>query len=193
MARKKSFAINLTKVEGGGEFQCPSCNSLISPDDDSEKTYKIIETVMVDEDTLERMVIQCRTCKSTINLEGFDAFAEVDDLKVEVSEALPESKIGYRTLHTISQENQSLGQVAVEYAQKEDVKAFKRFRKLRKGEPFKATITLVNAEEASFKSEDLQPVIKAVKKTFKGLINQDIFLLEEKGGRKNVIGKASDL
>ncbi len=191
--RKKSFAIDLTKVKGEGEFQCPSCDNLISPDDDSEETYKIIETVMVDEDTLERMVIQCRTCKSIINLEGFDAFSEEDDMNIEVSEALPESKVGYRTLHTISQEDRTLGQVAVEYAQKEDVKAFKRLRKLRKGEPFKATITLLNAEEASFKSEDLQPIAKAVKKRFKGLINQDIFLIEEKGGRKNVIGKASDL
>jgi hypothetical protein len=191
--RKKSFVINLTKVKGGGEFQCPSCNNLISPDDDSEETYKIIETVMVDEDTLERMVIQCRTCKSIINLEGFDAFSEEDDVGIEVSEALPESKVGYRTLHTISQEDRSLGQVAVEYAQKEDVKAFKRLRKLRRGEPFKATITLVNAEEASIKSADLQPIVKAVKKRFKGLINQDVYLIEEKGGRKNVIGKASDL
>ena len=191
--RKKSFALDLTKVEGGGEFKCPSCDNLISPDDDSVEKYKIIETVMVDEETLERMVIQCNTCKSIINLEGFDAFLEEDDTKIEVSEALPESKVGYRTLHTISQEDQSLGQVAVEYAQKEDVKAFKRLRKLRKGEPFKATITLVNAEEASFKSEDIQPIVKIVKKKFKGLINQDIFLLEEKGGHKSVIGKASEL
>jgi len=109
------------------------------------------------------------------------------------SEALPESKTGYRTLHTISQEDRSLGQVTVEYAQKEDVKAFKRFRKLRLGEPFKATVTLVNAEKASFKREDLQPIAKVVKKRFKGLVNQDIYIIEEKDGRKNVIGKASDL
>jgi hypothetical protein len=73
------------------------------------------------------------------------------------------------------------------------VKAFKRLRKLRKGEPFKATITLLNTEEASLKKECLEPIIKIVKKKFKGLINQDVFLLEEKDGHKSVIGKASDL
>ena len=191
--RKKSFTVDLTKIKGGGEFQCPSCDNLISPDDESEETYTIIETVMGDEDYLERMVIQCSTCNNIINLEGFDAFSEEGDVGIEVSEALPESKTGYRTLHTISQENRSLGQVTVEYAQKEDVKAFKRLRKLRKGEPFKATVTLVNADEASFKREDLQPIAKVVKKRFKGLVNQDIYLIEEKDGRKNVIGKASDL
>jgi hypothetical protein len=190
--RKKSFTVDLTKIKGGGEFQCPSCDNLISPDDESEETYTIIETVMGDEDYLERMVIQCSTCNNIINLEGFEALSEEEDVGIEVSEALPESKTGYRTLHTISQEDRSLGQVTVEYAQKEDVKAFKRFRKLRLGEPFKATVTLVNAEEASFKREDLQPIAKVVKKRFKGLVNQDIYIIEEKDGRKNVIGKASD-
>jgi hypothetical protein len=191
--RKKSFNVNLTEIKGRGEFQCPSCDNLISPDDESEENYKIIETIMGDEDYLEKMVIQCSTCNSIINLEGFEALSEEEDVGIEVSEALPESKTGYRTLHTISQEDRSLGQVSVEYAQKEDVKAFKRLRKLRRGEPFKATVTLVNAEEASFKSEHLQPIAKAVKKRFKGLVNQDIYLIEEKDGRKNVIGKASDL
>jgi hypothetical protein len=190
--RKKSFTVDLTKIKGGGEFPCPSCDSLISPDDESEETYTIIDTIMSDEDYLERMVIQCNTCNNIINVEGFDALSEEEDVGIEVSEALPESKTGYRTLHTISQENRSLGQVTVEYAQKEDVKAFKRLRKLRKGEPFKATVTLVT-REAGFKREDLQPIAKVVKKRFKGLVNQDIYLIEEKDGRKNVIGKASDL
>jgi hypothetical protein len=191
--RKKSFTVDLTTIKGGGEFQCPSCDNLISPDDESEEAYTIIETVMSDEDYLERMVIRCSTCNNIINLEGFDALSEEEDVGIEVSEALPESKTGYRTLHTISQEDRSLGQVTVEYAQKEDVKAFKRLRKLREGEPFKATVTLVNTDEASFKREDLQPIAKVVKKRFKGLVNQDIYLIEEKDGRKNVIGRASDL
>ena len=38
-----------------------------------------------------------------------------------------------------------------------------------------------------------QPITKVVKKRFKGLVNQDIYLIEEKDGRKNVIGRASDL
>ena len=191
--RKKSFTVDLTQIKGGGEFPCPRCNSMISPDDDSEETYIILDTIMDDENNLERMVIQCKTCNSVINLEGFDALVEEEDTGIEVSDALPESKAGYRTLHTLTQDGRSLGQVAVEYAQKADVQAFKRIRNIRLGEPFKATVTLVTTEDTSVKREDLPPIAKEVKKQFKGLVNQDIYLLEEKGGRKTVIGRAADL
>ncbi len=189
----KSFTVDLTKIKGGGEFPCPRCNKLISPEDETEETYTILDTIMDEDDHLERMVIQCNTCESVINLEGFEALAEEEATGIEVSDALPDSKTGYRTLHTLTQEGRSLGQVAVEYAQKEDVQAFKRIRSIRLGEPFKATVTLVAAEDASVNREDLPPITKEIKKRFKGLVNQDIYLMEEKGGRKTVIGRASDL
>jgi len=37
-----AFRINLNNIEGSGDFPCPSCGVIISPDDDSEKTYRII-------------------------------------------------------------------------------------------------------------------------------------------------------
>jgi hypothetical protein len=191
--RKKSFTVDLTQIKGGGEFPCPRCNSMISPDDESEKTYTILDTILDDEGNLERMVIQCNTCESVINLEGFDALVEEEDTGIEVSDALPESKAGYRTLHALTQEGRSLGQIAVEYAQKADVRAFKRIRSIRLGEPFKATVTLIATGDASVKRENLPPIAQAVKKRFKGLVNQDIYLMEEKEGRKTVIGRASDL
>ena len=68
---KKSFEVDLTTIEGDGEFLCPNCNALISPDDFSEEVYTVL-SIPEDEDDLESMTIQCNTCKSIITLNGFE-------------------------------------------------------------------------------------------------------------------------
>jgi hypothetical protein len=47
--RKKTYKVDLTTIEGGGDFPCPKCGILFSPDDESEKVYTIIETYIGDE------------------------------------------------------------------------------------------------------------------------------------------------
>ena len=59
--------INLAKIEGSGEFDCPKCGIKISPDDETDETYIILETVMKGE-KLEKIVLQCNKCKSQIQL-----------------------------------------------------------------------------------------------------------------------------
>lgn len=184
--------IDLSKTDEEGKFPCPKCGALISPDDETEEVYKVVETVIGDDDCLESLVIKCNRCSTTIELEGFAALAQEENSRIEVSEALPESEPSYRTQHTISLEGQRLGHLTTECAQDEDVKAFQRLRKLSLGEPFKCMITIEDAETTGFEKA-YREITKAVKKKFKSLRDGDIYIAEVKGGHKKFIGRASEL
>ncbi len=69
------FQVDLTKIDGDGSFPCPKCGSVISPEDESEKTYKIVNTKVVN-DQLVELVVECSHCGSTIKLTGFEASIE---------------------------------------------------------------------------------------------------------------------
>lgn len=64
--------LDLTKIEGNGDFPCPSCGVIISPEDESEEVYTIIDE-KVNGEVLEELVIQCNTCSCQIRLVGFPA------------------------------------------------------------------------------------------------------------------------
>ena len=64
------YKIDLTKIEGNGDFPCPKCGTLISPDDETEKVYTIVNAKMKG-DVLEELVITCKRCGSKIHIEGF--------------------------------------------------------------------------------------------------------------------------
>jgi len=64
------FTIDLSKVEGKGDFPCPNCGVVISPDDMSDSVYCIVDT-KVNGDSLEELLIQCNKCGSKIRLTGF--------------------------------------------------------------------------------------------------------------------------
>jgi predicted RNA-binding Zn-ribbon protein involved in translation (DUF1610 family) len=64
------YTIDLTKIDGDGAFPCPKCGSVISPDDETDTTYEIIET-RVKGDDLEELVLTCKKCRTTIKLVGF--------------------------------------------------------------------------------------------------------------------------
>lgn len=179
--------VNLSNISGDGEFPCPKCGSAISPDDETEDTYTIVDTVVDYNDSLESLVIKCKKCKIKINLEGFDSLTEEDN-KTLISDNLPQSKPGYRTYHSIAFSGNDIGQLTVEYAQKEDVKVFKRVRKLRKGKPFKAIIAIEYQKKDSSK-EEFEQISKAVKKKFKGLRNGDVYITTIQDGKKNFQGR----
>jgi predicted RNA-binding Zn-ribbon protein involved in translation (DUF1610 family) len=65
-----TYTVDLTKIDGDGAFPCPKCGTIISPDDESEETYQIIET-KVKEDELAELMLTCKKCSSTIKLVGF--------------------------------------------------------------------------------------------------------------------------
>ena len=70
MALILGYNVNLLKIDGTGEFPCPNCGVAISPDDETDDTYSIVEQ-KTRGDILEELIIQCNQCKSLIRLSGF--------------------------------------------------------------------------------------------------------------------------
>ncbi len=67
---EKLYTLDLATIEGEGSFPCPKCGTMISPDDETEEVYKIVDTKVVG-DELAELVISCGTCRTTIRLTGF--------------------------------------------------------------------------------------------------------------------------
>jgi predicted RNA-binding Zn-ribbon protein involved in translation (DUF1610 family) len=73
--------LDLTKIDGNGDFPCPNCGVIISPEDETEDVYTIVEE-KVSNDVLEEMMIQCNKCGSRIRLTGFSVL-EMDASNIE--------------------------------------------------------------------------------------------------------------
>jgi len=68
--KSETYTVDLTKIDGDGAFPCPKCGVIISPDDETEEVYQIVET-KVKGDKLAELILQCNKCGSTIRLVGF--------------------------------------------------------------------------------------------------------------------------
>jgi len=66
------YVVDLTKIKGDGDFPCPYCGAVISPEDKTENAYVIRKVKMKAGDELEELVIKCNGCGSVINITGFD-------------------------------------------------------------------------------------------------------------------------
>jgi len=75
MQKNNLYTVDLTKVTGNGKINCPKCGVEISPDDTTEDKYTILEPV-VNEDCLEKIVLQCKKCGSKISLVGFNTLSQ---------------------------------------------------------------------------------------------------------------------
>jgi hypothetical protein len=64
------YTLDLTKINGSGDFSCPRCGTSISPDDCTEETYSILEA-KVNDQGLEELMIRCNKCSSQLHLTGF--------------------------------------------------------------------------------------------------------------------------
>jgi predicted RNA-binding Zn-ribbon protein involved in translation (DUF1610 family) len=73
--REKLQTLDLATIEGDGSFACPNCGTMISPDDESEELYRILDTKVVG-DELAELVISCGTCGTVIKLTGFQQALE---------------------------------------------------------------------------------------------------------------------
>jgi len=71
-----SYVVNLTSVKGNGEIRCPKCGTEISPDDETDEVFTIIETVMKGDD-LEKLILKCIKCGSQIHLTGFELLEKI--------------------------------------------------------------------------------------------------------------------
>jgi predicted RNA-binding Zn-ribbon protein involved in translation (DUF1610 family) len=65
-----SYRIDLAAIDGDGSFLCPKCGMKISPEDETEENYTVIDTKVVNNELAE-LVIACGKCKSTMKLDGF--------------------------------------------------------------------------------------------------------------------------
>jgi len=70
MKRPLVYEVDLTKIQGDGNISCPNCGVTISPEDETEEVYRVLETKVKGED-LEEMLIHCNKCGSKIRLSGF--------------------------------------------------------------------------------------------------------------------------
>jgi predicted RNA-binding Zn-ribbon protein involved in translation (DUF1610 family) len=64
------YSVDLTKIDGDGAFPCPKCGVMISPDDETEQVYAIVETKVKDDELVE-LILMCSNCGSKIRLTGF--------------------------------------------------------------------------------------------------------------------------
>lgn len=81
MVPESTFKINLIEIEGKGDISCPSCGMVISPEDDSEEVYEIVEILTREDGSMEEIIVSCKKCKSTIHLKGFEFLDEVKEVE----------------------------------------------------------------------------------------------------------------
>lgn len=70
--------LDLSLTRQNGDFLCPECGLLLSPDDETEDNYCILATT-VNCNKLESLVVQCRRCMSEIRLDGFSNITSIDE------------------------------------------------------------------------------------------------------------------
>jgi predicted RNA-binding Zn-ribbon protein involved in translation (DUF1610 family) len=73
--KNASYTVDLMKIDGDGAFPCPKCGTIISPEDETEEVYKIVDTKVINDELVE-LVIMCGNCRSSIRLTGFQTIIE---------------------------------------------------------------------------------------------------------------------
>jgi DNA-directed RNA polymerase subunit RPC12/RpoP len=82
MKQTHAYVLDLTKIDGNGDFSCPRCGTAISPDDYTEEAYSILET-KVNSHGLEELVIRCNKCASKLHLTGFSLLQKLSETDEE--------------------------------------------------------------------------------------------------------------
>ena len=93
MKQIQSHILDLTQIDGNGDFLCPECGNRISPDDYTEEGYLILE-IKIETEDLDEVIIQCNACATSIHLTGFSLLqklsrTEIEKLKTEQEEKDP--------------------------------------------------------------------------------------------------------
>jgi len=68
--------VNLIELEWKGDFLCPCCGTKISPNDETEEVYSILEP-KVRNNILESLLIRCNNCSNKILLTGFSVLETI--------------------------------------------------------------------------------------------------------------------
>ena len=78
MEQRLIYKVNLRTIQGKGDFQCPKCGVTISPDDETDEVYCVLEKKF-GRKYLDELVIQCQKCGSEIRLTGFSVL-KIDEV-----------------------------------------------------------------------------------------------------------------
>ena len=78
MEQRLIYKVDLRTIQGKGDFQCPKCGVTISPDDETDEVYTVLEKKF-GRKYLDELVIQCQKCGSEIWLTGFSVL-EIDEI-----------------------------------------------------------------------------------------------------------------
>lgn len=97
MKQTYAYTLDLTKIDGDGDFACPRCGASISPDDCNEEAYAILET-KVSRHGLEELVIHCNMCASHIHLTGFSLLQELSEIE-KVEENRKNAQTSFHVTH----------------------------------------------------------------------------------------------
>jgi uncharacterized C2H2 Zn-finger protein len=85
MKQMQVYIVDLTKINGSGDFPCPRCGTVISPDDCTEEAYSILEP-KVNNHGLEELVLRCNRCASKLHLTGFSLLQKLPEIDEEKTE-----------------------------------------------------------------------------------------------------------
>ena len=96
MKQKQVYVLDLTKMDGSGNFACPHCGSAISPDDCTDEIYSIVD-VKVNSYGLSELVIRCNCCGHHINLTGFSLLQKISELGKQKRKQQKEEIVEYIT------------------------------------------------------------------------------------------------
>ena len=77
MEHQLVYRFDLSRIQGNEDVLCPKCGVTLSPDDETEYKYCILEAKVRD-NNLEEIIIQCQRCRSRIRLTGFALLKNVD-------------------------------------------------------------------------------------------------------------------
>ena len=71
------FKVDLSAIDGNGDFLCPRCGTPLSPDDNTDEAYSLVETE-TNNHGLQEATIQCNKCQSHIHLTGFSVLEKIE-------------------------------------------------------------------------------------------------------------------
>lgn len=86
MKQIQSHVLDLTEIDGNGEFLCPECGNRISPDDCVGEGYSILD-IKVKTQSLDEVIIQCSKCATAIHLTGFSLLQKLSGTEIEKLES----------------------------------------------------------------------------------------------------------
>ena len=98
MKQVHSHVLDLTQIDGNGEFLCPECGNRISPDDCTEMGYSILE-IKVKTQSLDEVIIQCNKCATTIHLTGFSLLEKLSEPEIRKLESEKEENDTCYVIH----------------------------------------------------------------------------------------------